>query len=101
MWQGILPADPYLLRVVGAAGDDLVARSRLHTRKRFSVVCGGNPVPPPACQHVAPGHAASRMWQGVLPADPYLLRVIEAATDHLVARPRLHRRERLSVVCGG
>src|SRR5215813_5473077 len=41
------------------------------------------------------------MWQGVLPADPYLLRVVEAGTEHLVARPRLHTRQRLSVVCGG
>src|SRR5215831_9911194 len=101
MWQGVLPADPYLLRVVEAGTEHLVARPRLHTRKRLSVVCGGNPLPQPACQHVAHGHAQSRMWQGVLPADPYLLRVVEAGTEHLVARPRLHTRKRLSVVCGG
>ncbi len=41
------------------------------------------------------------MWQGVLPADPYLLRVVEAVAVHLVARSRLRRRERVSVVCGG
>src|SRR5262252_5883947 len=101
MWQGVPPADPYLLRVVEAATEHLVARQRRHTRRRLSVVCGGNPLPQPACHSAALGHGLSRMWQGVLPADPYLLRVIEAATEHLVARSRLHTRERLSVVCGG
>src|SRR5215471_7128869 len=48
MWQGVLPADPYLLRVVEAGNEDLVARSRLRTRQRLSVVCGENPLPQPA-----------------------------------------------------
>src|SRR5215471_2177742 len=101
MWLGVLPADPYLLRVVEAGDEDLVARSRLRTRQRLSVVCGGNPLPQPAWHHAALGHGVSRMWQGVLPADPYLLRVVEAGDEHLVARPRLHTRQRVSVVCGG
>src|SRR5215467_1526568 len=50
MGWGALPVDPYLLRVVEAASVDLVARQRLRTRVRLSVVYGESPPPHPAVE---------------------------------------------------